>query len=260
MAGHKGYGLAVMVEVLAAVMTGASVTKDVKSWVLDLDQVTDEGHAFIALDVGAMMPPDVFAARMDAMIRSIRSAPKAVGADRIYLPGEKEWEKREEALRDGISLPEETGDTFAANARLKAESVFSAMGGHTAVLADDSGLEVRALDGRPGVHSARFAGPQATDEANVRKLLDELGNRSDREGRFVCCLCLVLPEGVADGTVEGDGARRIEVEGVTDGTIAAAPRGNDGFGYDPVFQVIFFAAFAPASKALGCGPCVRPFG
>ena len=107
MAGHKGYGLAVMVEVLAAVMTGASVTKDVKSWVLDLDQVTDEGHAFIALDVGAMMPPDVFAARMDAMIRSIRSAPKAVGADRIYLPGEKEWEKREEALRDGISLPDD---------------------------------------------------------------------------------------------------------------------------------------------------------
>jgi XTP/dITP diphosphohydrolase len=141
-----------------------------------------------------------------------------------------------DAMPDGISLPEETGDTFAANARLKAESVFSAMGGHTAVLADDSGLEVRALDGRPGVHSARFAGPQATDEANVRKLLDELGNRSDREGRFVCCLCLVLPEGVADGTVEGDGARRIEVEGVTDGTIAAAPRGNDGFGYDPVFQ------------------------
>ena len=107
MAGHKGYGLAVMVEVLAAVMTGASMTRDVKSWVLDLDQVTDEGHAFIAIDIGAMMPTDLFAERMEAMIRSIREAPKAKGAARIYLPGEKEWEKREEALRDGIRLPED---------------------------------------------------------------------------------------------------------------------------------------------------------
>jgi ureidoglycolate dehydrogenase (NAD+) len=107
MAGHKGYGLAVMVEVLAAVLTGASYTRDVKSWVLDLDQVTDEGHAFIALDVGAMMPPDLFAARMAGMARSIREAPRAKGADRIYLPGEKEWEKRAEALKNGIRLPDD---------------------------------------------------------------------------------------------------------------------------------------------------------
>ena len=107
MAAHKGYGLAVMVEVLAAVLTGASMTKDVKSWVLDLDQCTDEGHAFIALDVGAMMPLDLFKQRMDAMIRGIKASPLARGSERIYLPGEKEWEKREEAVRNGISLPDD---------------------------------------------------------------------------------------------------------------------------------------------------------
>ncbi len=105
MAGHKGYGLAVMVEVLASVMTGAAMTRDVKSWVLDLDQCTDEGHAFIAIDLRAMMPLDLFKERMDAMIKGIKDSPRAKGAERIYLPGEKEWEKREEALRNGIRLP-----------------------------------------------------------------------------------------------------------------------------------------------------------
>jgi ureidoglycolate dehydrogenase (NAD+) len=105
MAGHKGYGLAVMVEVLAAVLTGSAMTRDIKSWALDLDLVTDEGHAFIAIDIGAMMPPDLFARRLDRMAGGRRNAPKAGGADRIYLPGEKEWEKRDAALRDGIILP-----------------------------------------------------------------------------------------------------------------------------------------------------------
>jgi ureidoglycolate dehydrogenase (NAD+) len=105
MAGHKGYGLAVMVEVLAAVLTGASLTRDVKSWVVDVDQVTDEGHAFIAIDVGAMMPPDLFTRRVQALIRGIKDSPKAKGSERIYLPGEKEWENREEAVRSGIRLP-----------------------------------------------------------------------------------------------------------------------------------------------------------
>ena len=145
-----------------------------------------------------------------------------------------------DAMPGDMSLPEETGETFAANARLKAEAVFLAMGGGVAVLADDSGLEVRALDGRPGVLSARFAGPEATDEANVGKLLGELAGRPDRQGRFVCCLCLALPAVVSDGTsgvtIEGGRARLIEVGGVTEGTITANPRGDDGFGYDPVFQ------------------------
>ena len=124
-----------------------------------------------------------------------------------------------------VGLPEETGETFAANARLKAEAVFRALGGDVAVLADDSGLEVGALGGRPGVLSARYAGERAGDADNVAKLLAELAGGADRRARFVCSLCLLLPRG-----------RRVEVEGFSLGTITRAPRGEDGFGYDPVFQ------------------------
>ncbi len=131
----------------------------------------------------------------------------------------------------GVSLPAETGETFAANARLKAEWVFAALGAEDAVLADDSGLEVRALGGRPGIFSARFAGERATDADNVAKLLRELTGAADRTARFVCALCLALPPTI---TVAGCGL--LEVQGVTNGRITAAPRGLDGFGYDPVFQ------------------------
>ena len=96
-------------------------------------------------------------------------------------------------LPEGIGLPPETADTFAANARLKAESVFQALGGDQAVLADDSGLEVAALGGRPGIFSARFAGESASDADNVAKLLRELFSASDRSARFVCALCLLIP-------------------------------------------------------------------
>jgi LDH2 family malate/lactate/ureidoglycolate dehydrogenase len=119
MGGHKGYGLAVMVEVLAAVLTGASITRDVKSWVLEPDKVTDEGHAFIAIDIGAMMPRHLFQERVEAMARGIRDSPKAKGAARIYLPGEKEWESREEAMRNGIRLPT---DVVASLDRMGEES------------------------------------------------------------------------------------------------------------------------------------------
>ncbi len=105
MGGHKGYGLAVMVEVLASVLTGAAITRDVKGWMSDLQDVTDEGHAFVAIDIGAMMPLEIFKQRMDKMIRSIKQSPKAKGSERIYLPGEMEWERRENALSRGISLP-----------------------------------------------------------------------------------------------------------------------------------------------------------
>lgn len=106
MAGHKGYGLAVMVEVLAAVLTGAAVTKHVRPWLgPTIGELTDEGHAFVAIDIGAMMPVAEFKARMDGMIREIRGAPKAKGSDRIYLPGEMEWERRTDALANGIPLP-----------------------------------------------------------------------------------------------------------------------------------------------------------
>jgi XTP/dITP diphosphohydrolase len=137
-----------------------------------------------------------------------------------------------ELLPPQVRLPKETGRTFAANARLKAESAAKALGWAVAVLADDSGLEVKALGGRPGVCSARFAGDDAGDEDNVTKLLGELGDSDDRAARFVCALCLALPGG--PGAVASGGL--VEVEGVVVGDVTTAPRGNDGFGYDPVFQ------------------------
>jgi XTP/dITP diphosphohydrolase len=147
-------------------------------------------------------------------------------------------------LPQGATLPEETGQTFAANARLKAEAVFEALGGTAAVLADDSGLQVAALGGQPGIYSARFAGERATDADNVAKLLRELDGAADRSARFVCALCLMLP---------GDGRPdMVEVEGVTMGIITLEPRGLDGFGYDPVFQpvgwALTLAEAAPADK------------
>jgi ureidoglycolate dehydrogenase (NAD+) len=105
MAGHKGYGLAVMVEILSAVLTGAAIMSGVKSWVLDTPEPTNEGHGFIAIDIGQIMPIGEFRARMDGMIREIKGAPLASGADRIYLPGEIELDKREVALVEGIDLP-----------------------------------------------------------------------------------------------------------------------------------------------------------
>lgn len=141
-------------------------------------------------------------------------------------------------LPSGVRLPEEKGRTFAENARLKAEAVFAALGGKEAVLADDSGLEVSALGGRPGVLSARFAGESATDEENVRRLLEELGGRTDREARFVCALCLLVP----DERAAGKGAyRSIEVQGSSDGAVTTTARGTGGFGYDPVFRPVGWA-------------------
>jgi XTP/dITP diphosphohydrolase len=132
-----------------------------------------------------------------------------------------------------VSLPEETGETFADNARLKADTVYAALGGKTGVLADDSGLQVAALGGEPGVHSARYAGAHATDEENVRRLLGGLAGHADRTARFVCALCLILPP-----AQPGPGApsRLFTVEGLLEGTITLFPRGHDGFGYDPVFE------------------------
>ncbi len=136
-------------------------------------------------------------------------------------------------LPAAVVLPQEVGQTFAENARLKAEAVWNALGGRQAVLADDSGLEVASLGGRPGVHSARFAGETAGDEENVAKLLDELVGMSNREARFVCALCLLLPNDQDNGSKT---FQRIEVEGYCEGTITVLPRGAHGFGYDPVFR------------------------
>ena len=104
--GYKGYGLAVLVEVLCGILTGASFLSGVKGWINESGIAADQGHAFIAIDVNAIMPIDTFKARMDAMIREIKGAPKAAEVERIYLPGEMEWERRDQALRDGLQLPD----------------------------------------------------------------------------------------------------------------------------------------------------------
>ncbi len=129
MAGHKGYGLAVMVEILTAVLTGAAVMSGVSSWVLDSPNPTDEGHAFIAIDIGQIMPLGEFKSRMDGMIREIKSAPLAKGADRIYLPGEIELERQETALAQGIVLPPDVVASLrglAEDVGLDAASLFKA--------------------------------------------------------------------------------------------------------------------------------------
>jgi LDH2 family malate/lactate/ureidoglycolate dehydrogenase len=104
--GYKGYGLAVLVEILCGVLTGAAFLGGVQGWINERGIAADQGHAFLAIDVNALMPIAAFKARMDAMIREIKAAPRAVGVERIYLPGEMEWERREQALRDGLRLPD----------------------------------------------------------------------------------------------------------------------------------------------------------
>jgi LDH2 family malate/lactate/ureidoglycolate dehydrogenase len=108
MAGHKGYGLALLIEMLSGVLTGAAIARHVISWSFDDASLkTGHGAAFIAVDINSIMPIEQFKARVDQTIREIRESPKAKGADRIYLPGEMEWERREKALAEGIDLPED---------------------------------------------------------------------------------------------------------------------------------------------------------
>jgi XTP/dITP diphosphohydrolase len=116
---------------------------------------------------------------------------------------------------------EETGLTFTENARLKA--LTAARHWQVPCLADDSGIAIRALDGRPGIHSARYAD---TDAARIGRVLGELEGAADRGATFHCALALAWPDG-----------RLVEVEGVVDGAVTLAPRGAGGFGYDPVFEV-----------------------
>ena len=140
--------------------------------------------------------------------------------------------------------PDETGATFETNARIKARYYARRSGLPT--LADDSGLEVDALDGAPGVRTRRFAGPDATDEQNNEKLLRVLRGLPPerRGGRYVCVLALALP-----GGGESRGALRIDVRrGTCRGRIAAGPRGTGGFGYDPIFEP---AKEAPGGRTLG---------
>jgi XTP/dITP diphosphohydrolase len=127
---------------------------------------------------------------------------------------------RLEPLPREVELPPEEGETFAANALVKARAAHAATG--RAAIADDSGIEAAALSGAPGVRSARYAGEGATDEQNLAKLLSDV--RGDRRVAYVCALAYVNPfgeEGVFEGRCEG--------------LLAEHPRGSGGFGYDPAF-------------------------
>ena len=128
---------------------------------------------------------------------------------------------------EDLGLPEfeETGDSFVQNALDKARAAAKASG--LPALADDSGLVVDQLGGEPGVRSARYAGPHGDDQANLNLVLERLRSHTGRSARFVCVAVLVAPDGrewIADGTV--------------DGHIVDEPRGEWGFGYDPIFQPV----------------------
>jgi XTP/dITP diphosphohydrolase len=129
-----------------------------------------------------------------------------------------------EALPDlnRVPPPKETGSTFEENATLKA--LYYSRFTTDFVLADDSGLSVDALNGAPGVHSARYAGPDATDDENNNLLLRDLGATAHREGRFICVLALACQSRLL-----------LTQRGVVEGRILPAPRGRNGFGYDPLF-------------------------
>lgn len=140
---------------------------------------------------------------------------------------------------EGLSWPEvaETGATLEENALLKATAVTEATG--LPALADDTGLEVSALGGEPGVHTARYAGPDASYADNVAKLLRELEGAADRSARFVTVVALAFPDG-----------EYVTAEGAVEGRIAESRRGKGGFGYDPVFEVegVTLAEMGPEAK------------
>ena len=141
----------------------------------------------------------------------------------------------------GIELTdvEENGKTFLENARIKAEAGCRESG--LPCIADDSGLCVDALDGEPGVYSARYSGEHGNDAANNEKLLSKLSDVADdkRSARFVCAICVSFPNG-----------NEITAEGACEGKIGYEYRGNNGFGYDPIFMVgdRSFAEFSAEEK------------
>jgi XTP/dITP diphosphohydrolase len=184
---------------------------------------------------------------------SVRLGP--VGLDRIVLGTTNEGKARElerllggtvravETLREhaGVALPPETGLDYRANALAKARAVWNALG--VPAVGDDSGLEVDALAGAPGLRSARYAGEKATDAENNAKLLEALAGVPERQrtARFRCALVLMR----GDDEV-------LEAEGACEGAIVLAPRGDHGFGYDPLFlpegETYTFAELPAARK------------
>jgi XTP/dITP diphosphohydrolase len=161
--------------------------------------------------------------KMD-LLMATRSAHKTREIRRIL--GAK-FAVRDLSEHPDISKPVENGKTFEENAILKAIAVAKELPG--LVVADDSGLEVDALDGAPGMYSARYAGENATNKANIEKLLSELARQNvpaaERKARFRCVIA-----------VASDNKLLRTFEGVVEGTIVDLPRGSRGFGYDPIFQ------------------------
>jgi XTP/dITP diphosphohydrolase len=149
---------------------------------------------------------------------------RAKGRELLALLGDVSYELMLLADVPGATLPEETGATYRDNALLKARAATRATGALS--LGDDSGLEVDALDGAPGLYSARFGGPGLDDARRCALLLQRLRGvpAGRRTARFRCVIALVDPEG----------GERV-VEGTVEGVIAEAPRGANGFGYDPIF-------------------------
>jgi XTP/dITP diphosphohydrolase len=152
-----------------------------------------------------------------AVVLATRNAHKVIEMQRLFEPGGITVEP----LPDDVQLPPEDGLTFADNAMLKAASTASATG--LPAIADDSGIEATALAGRPGVRSARFAGPDATDEQNLEKLVGEAP--ADSRLRYVCALAYVNPQTGEERVFFGD----------CRGRMARERAGSNGFGYDPVF-------------------------
>lgn len=144
--------------------------------------------------------------------------------------------------RPDLPVIEETGGSFEENATLKAVGISRLLSG--LVLSDDSGLEVASLGGAPGVYSARYAGEEATDEENIAKVLHELSaakiNDAERQASFVCVLALA------------EAGKILSLfRGAVEGTITSAPRGEDGFGYDPIFMPLAYTrTFAELGSAV----------
>lgn len=153
------------------------------------------------------MAPLIVATQNEHKLRELREA--LPGVELEPLPAE-------------VELPPEDGETFEENALGKARAARKATGG--AALADDSGIEAAGLGGRPGVRSARFAGEDATDEENLRKLLDQVGAVEDRSVAYVCAIAYV-----------GEDGSEQTFEARCGGELISEPRGDGGFGYDPAF-------------------------
>jgi len=175
-----------------------------------------------------------------------------LGSDRLVIASHNPGKVREiadlveprgivvdSAADAGIDEPAETGDSFAENAAIKAQN--AAQQAEVPALADDSGLTVAALGGRPGIHSARWAGPDKDFAAAMERVHRELADAGDWSAAFVCALCVAWP----------DGAQRV-YEGEVHGTIVWPPRGERGFGYDPIFlpegHEITFGEMEPQAK------------